>query len=64
MAQHYHDMTLGKVEPSGISEFCENILKAQGYKILTVPYTEFKPKDNIIQRVQYLEAQLKKIVNS
>lgn len=64
ISQDFHDMTIGKVEPSGISLLREKLLKAQGYKILSVPYTEFKPKDNLIRRVKYLEAEVKNIVKS
>lgn len=64
LVQHFHDMTVGKVVPSGINDFCEKLLNAQGYKILTVPYTEFKPRDNLLRRVKYIETKLKNIVIS
>lgn len=52
------------MHPTGRSLLSEKLLQIQGYKILTVPYTEFKPKDNLIQRVKYIETKLKSIVNS
>ncbi|KAJ8962133.1 hypothetical protein NQ318_018090 [Aromia moschata] len=60
----YHDMSRGRVEPTGINCLAARLLEAQGYKILMVPYTEFKPRDKLVHRVQYLEAKLKQIVVS
>lgn len=57
-------MTVGKLEPTGLSMLSENLLEAKGYRILAVHYTDFKPKDNLIQRVKLLETKLKAIVNS
>ncbi|XP_023029568.2 FAST kinase domain-containing protein 4 isoform X1 [Leptinotarsa decemlineata] len=58
----YHDMTRGRVEPTGINVFATNILRSQGFRIVTVPYVEYRPSDKLVQRVQYLESKLKEIV--
>lgn len=55
-------MCKGKVEPTGINNFAIRVLEAQGYKILAVPFTEFKPRDKLVHRVKYLESKLKEIV--
>lgn len=60
----FHDMCRGTEVPSGSNEFSERLLKAQGYKIMSVPYTEFNPRDKLVQRVQFLEKQLKNIASS
>ncbi|CAH1176904.1 unnamed protein product [Phaedon cochleariae] len=62
MVYDYHDMCRGRAEPTGVNAFAANLLQAQGYRIVTIPYTEFKPRDKLIHRVQYLEAKLKDIV--
>lgn len=62
MVQDYHDMTRGKIEPIGVNVFAYKVLEAQGHKVLTVPFTEFKAKDKLIYKVQYLESKLKEIV--
>ncbi|KAJ8969212.1 hypothetical protein NQ317_012383, partial [Molorchus minor] len=63
MAYDYHDMTRGRVEPTGINVLASRLLEAQGYKVLPVSYTEFKPRDKLVHRVQYLETKLKEVVN-
>ncbi|KAG5882845.1 hypothetical protein JTB14_022356 [Gonioctena quinquepunctata] len=58
----FHDMTRGRVEPTGINVFAANLLQSQGYRIVTMPYTEYKPRDKLVHRVQYIESKLKDIV--
>lgn len=64
MAYQYHDMCLEKVEPTGINILASNLLQAQGYIVLSVPYSDFKPGDKLIHRVRYMEAKLKSLVQS
>nr|CAI5834020.1 unnamed protein product [Callosobruchus analis] len=52
------------VEPTGLNAFACEILKTQGYRILSVPYTEFKPSDKLIHRVKYLETKLKELMKT
>ncbi|XP_057664236.1 uncharacterized protein LOC130898756 [Diorhabda carinulata] len=59
----YHDMCRGKISPTGTNDFAIRLLDTRGYKILTVPLTEFKSRDKLVHRAQYLEAKLKEIVN-
>lgn len=63
LVQDYHDFCRGRVEPIGVNVFAIRLLEAQGYTVLTVPYTEFRVKDKLIRRVQYIEGKLKEIVN-
>ncbi|CAH1994448.1 unnamed protein product [Acanthoscelides obtectus] len=60
----YHDMTRGRVEPTGLSAFAAEILRTQGYRILSVPYNEFKPREKLVYRVKYLESRLKELVKT
>lgn len=64
MSYDYHDMTRGKVDLTGINAFAKTLLESKGYKVLSVPYSEFKPKDNLIVRVKYLESKLKELFKS
>lgn len=61
LVHDYHDMCRGRLEPTGVNLFISNILEAEGYKVLTVPYVEFRPRDKLIRRVQYIESKLKQI---
>ncbi|XP_050499186.1 FAST kinase domain-containing protein 4 [Diabrotica virgifera virgifera] len=62
LAFDYHDMCRGKVEPTGVNNFAIRVLEAQGYKILTIPFTEFRARDKLVNRVQYIESKLKETV--
>lgn len=62
MTYDYHDMTRGRVEPTGINVLASKLLEAQGYKVIIIPHTEFKPRDKLIHRVKYIENKLKEIV--
>jgi len=60
----YHDMCKGRLEVTGVNVLCQRLLSAMGYKVVTVPYTEYKPRDKIVNRVKYLEAKLKEAVKT
>ncbi|KAF2900520.1 hypothetical protein ILUMI_05669 [Ignelater luminosus] len=62
MTHNYHDTCRGRTEPTGITSLFARLLEAQGYRILTVPYTEFSPRDKLASRVKYLETKLKALV--
>ncbi|XP_064213833.1 FAST kinase domain-containing protein 4 isoform X1 [Tribolium castaneum] len=62
IAYDYHNMCIGKVEPTGANVLNSRLLEACGYKVLAIPYTEFKITDKLVHRVQYLESKLKNIV--
>ncbi|XP_030756831.1 FAST kinase domain-containing protein 3, mitochondrial [Sitophilus oryzae] len=64
LAYDYHDMTKGKVEPTGINVFSQRLLNVMGYKVIIIPYTEFKVGDKIVNRVKYIEKKLKDAVKS
>ncbi|KAL3270783.1 hypothetical protein HHI36_021307 [Cryptolaemus montrouzieri] len=60
----YHDMTRGRVEPTGVNVFARKLLETNGYKVLAIPFSEFSPKNKLISRVQYLEKNLKELVKN
>lgn len=62
IAQDYHDMLKGRQEPTGVHLLIAQLLKEQGYQLLRIPYTEFNPRDKLVNRVQYLETKLKALV--
>lgn len=64
MVYDFHDMCRGTSTPSGGNDLAERLLSAQGYKIMTIPYNEFNPRDKVVQRVQYLEKHLKQIAST
>lgn len=64
MVLDFHDMCKGCTEPTGIIVLATKLLLSQGYKVLSVPYTEYKIKDKLVERVQYLESKLKKIAQT
>ncbi|KAK4883062.1 hypothetical protein RN001_006381 [Aquatica leii] len=58
----FHDMCRGRVEPNGHNSLYFRLLEAEGYRILPVPYTEFNPQDKLVNRVKYIETNLKRLV--
>lgn len=61
MVQDYHDLCRGHSDLTGINAFYSRLLEARGYRVLTVPYTEFNARDKLVSRVQYLESKLKSV---
>lgn len=57
-------MCKGRSEPSGVNAFAARILEGDGYKVLTIPYSEFRIRDKLIRRVQYIESKLKALKQS
>lgn len=64
MTYDYRDMCKGRIELTGVNALGIRLLKAQGYKVIEVPYTEFKATDKLTLRVKYLDKKLKEIVCS
>ncbi|KRT82285.1 hypothetical protein AMK59_4360 [Oryctes borbonicus] len=62
IALDYHDMCKGSTEPIGVNTLAIKLLTALGYQVLTIPYTEYRPKDKLVDRVKYLESKLKHLV--
>lgn len=62
VALDFHDMCRGRVEPNGHNVLCFRLLEAKGYRILPLVYTDFNPKDKLVNRVKYFEASLKRLV--
>lgn len=62
MVQDYHDMCRGRVEPIGTVVLQHRLLEHLGYKVIQVPYFEYRVRDKLIHRVQLIESKLKAIV--
>lgn len=62
IALDFHDMSRGRVEPNGYNILSFRLLQAKGYRILPIIYTEFNPKDKLVNRVKYFETNLKRLV--
>ncbi|XP_066150769.1 FAST kinase domain-containing protein 4 [Euwallacea fornicatus] len=59
----YHDICKGKSDLTGINVFCQRLLTAMGYRVVSIPFTDFRVTDKIVNKVQYLENQLKQAVS-
>lgn len=64
VAYDYHDICKGRTDVIGVNALSQRLLAAMGYKIVSVPYTEYRPRDKIVHRVKYLETKLKEAVKS
>jgi len=64
MVWDYHSMTRGRVDLSGGCKLCEELTAMSGYKVLSVPFSEFNPKDKLSSRVKFLETHLKLLVQT
>nr|CAD7438424.1 unnamed protein product [Timema bartmani] len=63
VAWDYHDLCRGvHNEPNGMAALGAQLLEKKGYKVMTIPHTDFNPRDKLVRRVQYLEQQLKNLV--
>ncbi|PSN58393.1 hypothetical protein C0J52_02817 [Blattella germanica] len=58
----YKDMCRGSPEPNGVSALSTRLLEKAGYKVLSIPYTEYNTRDKLVRRVQYLDRRLKALV--
>lgn len=58
----YHEHTKGRVGLCGVPSLCQKLASANGYRVLSVPYIDFNPKDKLTHRIKYLEKKLKQLV--
>uniref|UniRef100_A0A1B6CQU6 RAP domain-containing protein n=1 Tax=Clastoptera arizonana TaxID=38151 RepID=A0A1B6CQU6_9HEMI len=58
----YHDMTRGHTDSCGIANLAQELTRLLGYKVLTVDYTQFNPRDKLVSRVKYLKELLQERV--
>lgn len=61
LALQYQDMCKGTNEPVGLTILGMKLLESRGYRVLTIPYTEYRPRDKLVDRVKYLETKLKTV---
>lgn len=58
----YHDMCRGCLnQPTGLYSLILRLIKNSGYKVLSIPYTEYNPREKLIARIHYLTEKLKEI---
>lgn len=62
LAWDYRDMCRGSLEPNGVAVLSVKLLEEAGYKVLSIPYTKYNPREKLVRRVQYLDHQLKSLV--
>lgn len=55
----YHDMCRGQIDLTGANSLAVRLLKANGYKVLQIPFSEYSSREKLIYRVQYVEKKLK-----
>ncbi|XP_043271696.1 FAST kinase domain-containing protein 4 [Venturia canescens] len=63
MSLSYNDFCRGKHDPMGFYEFYFRILEAKGYKILSIPYTEYSTQDEMSSRILYIRNRIKKMLD-
>lgn len=64
MVLDYHDICKGgQNDPNGFNAIAFKLLEKTGYTVLQIPYTQFNTSDKVLKRVQYLDAQLKNVIN-
>ncbi|XP_025422415.1 uncharacterized protein LOC112692084 isoform X2 [Sipha flava] len=64
MLTGFHDTCRGcHNEPNGIVVLNTRLAKYLGYKVLSVPYTEFGSRENVVNSVKYLKENLRNIIN-
>ena len=59
----YHEFCRGNNVMVGLVKFYKQLLEADGYKVLLVPYNEVNFKDKLVTRVKYLNDNLKTLIN-
>lgn len=52
-------MTRGEVAPTGLACLAKQLTGLQGYKVLTVQYNDFDPRDKLVSRVKYIKELLR-----
>ncbi|XP_050545799.1 FAST kinase domain-containing protein 4 [Daktulosphaira vitifoliae] len=63
MLTGFHDSCRGcHNEPNGIVVLNTRLIKSLGYKVLTVPYTEFGIRDSLVNRIKYLKENIQLLI--
>jgi hypothetical protein len=57
----YPSLCRGIKDPTGSSILSRRLVESSGYRVISVPYTEFNASDKLVRRVKYLEQKLKQI---
>jgi hypothetical protein len=55
-------MCRGSPVPNGVAVLSMKLLECAGYKVLSIPHTEYNPREKLLRRVQYLDHNLKSLV--
>ncbi|KAL2715154.1 protein TBRG4 [Vespula squamosa] len=64
MIHSYHEYSKGEEDILGIIKFYNNLLNAQGYKVLNISYQNFSINDILLKRVKYLNHQINTLQTS
>lgn len=58
MVHSYYDYSRGDEDILGIVKFYNNLLNAQGYRVVNIPYQNFSANDVLLKRIKYLNDQI------
>lgn len=58
MVNSYYDYSRGDEDILGIVKFYNNLLNAQGYRVVNIPYQNFSANDVLLKRIKYLNDQI------
>ncbi|XP_074652622.1 FAST kinase domain-containing protein 4-like [Tubulanus polymorphus] len=55
----FPDLTWKTHHPIGLHDLTSRLLAKEGYKVIEIPYFEFKEMNTVVKQVQYLEEKIK-----
>lgn len=61
MVHDYHDYCRGQDDLLGSVYLQTQLLKAQGYDLLTISYNNFSIQDKLVKRISYLKQCMKDV---
>lgn len=64
MALDYHDTTRRSSSMTGIAALSVELTKLNGYRVLAVNHSDFVSHNKLVARVQFLEQQLKLLIQN
>ncbi|XP_043674209.1 FAST kinase domain-containing protein 4 isoform X1 [Vespula pensylvanica] len=64
MVHSYHEYSKGEEDILGIIKFYNNLLNAQGYRVLNISYQSFSINDILLKRVKFLNHKINSLQKS
>lgn len=64
MIHSYHEYSKGEEDMLGIIKFYNNLLNAQGYRVLNISYQSFSINDILLKRVKFLNHKINSLQKS